>query len=302
MIITELSGGVGNQMFQYAIGYANAKRLKTRYYFYTRWYELSERRPEYISLRRFELDAFSLSTKPLPEKEWQLIQQGLLKFTTIQETPNPEGTRNFDPAIIANITKFTFLSGLWHTAKYFTGYEDALRKEFRFASPPTDPEIIKYTELIASKPNSVSLHVRLGDYVSLDWMNKIASGVCDTEYYHKAIQHIIDASSQPVNIFVFSDDIRNVKNHISFKHDVTLIETSAHIRSTESMRLMSLCDHNIIANSTFSWWGAWLNDNPEKIIIAPDPWFNVTDRMAEGAHIDTIPEGWVKIGKQRAEI
>ncbi len=286
MVITELTGGVGNQMFQYAMGYATAKRLKTRCYLDTYWYKTQDQ-------RCVELGSFSISAKLLPAKEWQLIQQGLLKLTKIKE---PQGKTSFNPAT-ANITNFTFLSGYWQTEKYFAGYKDALRKEFSFASPPTDPNIIKYAELIASKPNSVSLHVRLGDYISNDIFNMIIQGICDTDYYHKAIQHIIDTTGQPVNIFVFSDDIRNVKNHISFKHDVTLVETSDHIPTTESMRLMSLCDHNIIANSSFSWWGAWLNDNPEKIVTAPDPWFNVTNVMPEGAHADIIPEGWVKIGK-----
>src|SRR5262245_48269614 len=136
---------------------------------------------------------------------------------------------------------------------------------------------------------SVSLHVRRGDYVRDPALNRI-HGTCSLEYYADAIDYV--AQRVPgARFFVFSDDLRWVEHNLPIRHPVEYVRHNTGQQGHEDIRLMSHCQHHIIANSGFSWWGAWLDPRPEKIVCAPARWF-ADDRYDTR---DVIPASWVKL-------
>jgi hypothetical protein len=133
--------------------------------------------------------------------------------------------------------------------------------------------------------NSVSIHVRRGDYLQL--INERLL-VCDSHYYERAIDEIARRIENPC-FFIFSDDIEWCKIQFSYLPEKTFIDWNRNFNSYKDMHLMSLCKYNIIANSSFSWWAAWLNNYPQKIVIAPRLWFN--DRQ----DLSYVPPSWIKV-------
>ena len=137
--------------------------------------------------------------------------------------------------------------------------------------------------------NSVSLHIRRGDYVSNPDTNS-ALGTCSLEYYRHCIEHIASNVENP-HFFLFSDDINWVRDNLKIKYPTTVVDGNSADTNYADLHLMSNCKHNIIANSSFSWWGAWLNNNPDKIIIAPKIWFANSPLTPK----EIIPENWLKL-------
>lgn len=185
-------------------------------------------------------------------------------------------------------TKSLILSGYWQSEKYFKSIECLVREKFVFRN------IDNKTKALASEIsslNSVSLHIRRGDYLG----HSLYSGVCTEEYYRNSVECLklqID-SKQDLKFFVFSDE-KDFATQFVNKLNVpaAIIERNTGIDSYKDMYLMSHCKHNIIANSSFSWWGAWLNKNPDKIIIAPKKWFGSS---SDDKYKDILPENWIKI-------
>ena len=135
----------------------------------------------------------------------------------------------------------------------------------------------------------MSLHVRRTDYVQNALTNKI-HGVCDQDYYASCVRYIGDQVSNP-HFFIFSDEPQWAKDNLMFDFPMTVVDCNDASRNYEDLRLMSTCKHNIIANSSFSWWGAWLNSNPNKIICAPKQWFTDSTRNTK----DLIPSNWIRL-------
>lgn len=177
----------------------------------------------------------------------------------------------------------SYLVGYWQSEKYFHHFEHQIRSDFKFFLPMNGKNT-QLSEEIA-KVNSVSLHVRRGDYVS-NKANSAIHGLCSIAYYQKAIEYISENVSEP-HYFIFSDDISWVKENLHIAHPCIFVENNFGSESYNDMRLMSLCQHNIIANSSFSWWGAWLNKNKNKIVVAPRKWF-ANDNVID----DLIPQSW----------
>ncbi len=179
-----------------------------------------------------------------------------------------------------------YLFGYWQSEKYFADCTEEIRQAFTFK-----PSLLRENSNIADQilnVNAISLHVRRGDYVS-DLKN-IFIGVCTLDYYQNAIAYIKSIVDSPV-FYIFSDDIDWVKTHLVVDSPTVFVRHNQGTESYNDMRLMSLCQHHIIANSSFSWWGAWLNTNPYKIVIAPRRWF-------ASDHFDTsdlLPSSWIKI-------
>ncbi|MDB5245586.1 MAG: glycosyl transferase family 11, partial [Parcubacteria group bacterium] len=138
---------------------------------------------------------------------------------------------------------------------------------------------------------SVSVHIRRGDYVA---NQKVAAsyGPCTEAYYNRAAKEIVERTGSPT-WFVFSDDIDWVKDTLTFPGTVIYVSGEA-ANDQEELLLMAACAHNVIANSSFSWWGAWLNQNPEKIVVAPSPWFDTRQKD----HKDLLPSSWTLIPKK----
>lgn len=175
-----------------------------------------------------------------------------------------------------------YIDGYWQSERYFFEYADKIRAEFTLKLPFSEKnaEIVEYI----SQVNAVSLHIRRGDYVSN--AKNAYIGICSLDYYKTAINYIKNRVEKPI-FFIFSDDINWVKNNLQTDAKSVFVDHNSGAESYNDMRLMSLCKHHIIANSSFSWWGAWLNPNPEKIVIAPKKWF-ASDIKSD----DLIPTNW----------
>ena len=294
-----LRGGVGNQMFQHAAGFALAKKNNAELFLDTTF--LNDRFPRSeFTYRTFDLDIFSLSAPrltvlskissviPIPGF-WLGLDVFFMetkKIFGIAGIAREKKNCVFDPEIARTKGSAT-LFGFWQSEKYFTEVADDVRNEFRFKEPLRG-EAAALAEQIKSS-NSVSLHVRRGDYIKFESMKKI-TGDTDLPYYHKAISYIAERVSAP-HFFVFSDDLAWCRENLKIPFPATYCdEKTAGPKSAFHLELMSLCKYNVIANSTFSWWGAWLNRNPGKIVVAPARW-----RVDSSEEEDIIPAGWVKL-------
>tara|TARA_R110001592_G_scaffold317062_2_gene593722 strand:+ start:1266 stop:2012 length:747 start_codon:yes stop_codon:yes gene_type:complete len=205
--------------------------------------------------RPFKLDEF-------PNIEVKMLKEFYNGFLTVSD--------NFKYSEIITHGRDIFLNGYWQSEKYFKDNEKLIRNTFEIN------ESINYT--VPDK--SVSLHIRRGDYLNSNGYHPVQT----IEYYKKAIDKVGDYDK----LFILSDDITWCKENVIFDN-VVFVEGQNEI---QDLKVMSLCDHNIIANSSFSWWGAWLNDNPNKIVICPCNWLGNNVNLNTS---DIIPEGWLKV-------
>lgn len=181
-----------------------------------------------------------------------------------------------------NFRKTKYLDGYWQSEKYFGVHSDTIRNDFKF--PLLDIKNKDYADKILQS-EAISIHIRMGDYVN----HPLHGGICTLDYYHKAIDLIKSKVINP-KFFVFSNDIEWCENNLDLL-DANYITGNDGENSFRDMQLMSICKHNIIANSSFSWWGAWLNSNPDKIVIAPNKWFNDPTINTK----DLLPDSWIQI-------
>jgi hypothetical protein len=294
MIVTLLKGGLGNQMFQYATGKRLAKVNNTKLFICPDWLEEAH---EGVTKRVYELDSLNVDenlikrssfvvAEPDPSVKVKVYRytKGLLK-PRLQ--PYAEKGLSFDKQVL-KLADNTFLDGFWQNEKYFRDIRGILLKEFE---PKTEVSAKnhRYLENIRSC-ESISLHIRRGDYISNPEAKKF-HGLTPLEYYHAAFNKIRNSrKGQPLEIFVFSTDLDWCRKNLKFDCPVTFVEGNK--KGADDMRLMKNCKHNILANSSFSWWGAWLNQNPNKIVIAPKIWF--LDEQAN-REMDNIPKEWVRL-------
>jgi hypothetical protein len=180
-----------------------------------------------------------------------------------------------------------YLSGYWQSDKYFRKYSSHIRSDFNFCQN-LSAENLNLSQKI-SQVNAVSVHIRRGDYIANSKTKSVLNS-CTLEYYYAAINFLLQKIKNPY-LFIFSDDISWTKNNLKVTLPCEFIENNQGQNSFVDMQLMSLCQHHIIANSSFSWWGAWLGVNPHKIVIAPAKWFVSGKRISK----DLIAEGWLAI-------
>ena len=180
-----------------------------------------------------------------------------------------------------------WLSGNWQSEKYFRSIASIIKKEFQVVNA------LKGKNLEMAKKiqncNSVCVHIRRGDYVSNKEIHKV-HGVCNPDYYTRTIERIKQEKKAP-HFFVFSDDMIWAKSNLNITAPTTFIDHNSSKTAYEDFRLMSLCENHIIANSSFSWWSAWLSDDKDKIVLAPAKWFNSSKRDSK----DLLPQEWLKI-------
>lgn len=177
-----------------------------------------------------------------------------------------------------------YLMGNWQTEKYFEKVNETIRADFSFRLPPSG----RNAELVDQISNSmaVSLHLRRGD-IAANPASLAIHGLCSLDYYRLAIEYVVARVSNPT-FYIFSDDMPWVRENLHIEHPCFYIDHNQSVESYNDMRLMSLCRHHIIANSSFSWWGAWLNPSADNINIAPKKWFANTEHNFQ----DLIPERW----------
>jgi hypothetical protein len=286
MVIVHLKGGLGNQLFQYAVARQIAHNhdvsLKLDLSFL-----LSDSPNKAYTHRDLELNKLNINAEIATEEEiqtlWKKRWQNLFQPTWIKEHGADLNKK------VLKASKSCYLDGFWQSEKYFLNIQEIIRKEFSFKELLEESHFLEWIKKIKSC-NSVSIHFRRGDYVQ----NAIANqyhGVCSIDYYQKSVQLIFQKVLNPV-FFVFSDDIQWVKNNFWIDFPVYFVEKSDENRHSD-FQMMSLCKHNIIANSSYSWWAAWLNSNENKIVISPEKWFENPYRQAQ-IH-DLIPEKWIKM-------
>jgi hypothetical protein len=186
---------------------------------------------------------------------------------------------------VGSLLGYTYFDGYWQSWRYLVGIEQQLRSEFTPKSVLS--EKTRKTIESAKTSTSVFVGIRRGDYLATSWAKK-HYGHFGQDYFDKAIQIIKEKVSDPV-LYVFSNDIPWVKENLTFDCEVRYREDADQTSDIEELFIMSSCKHAIIVNSTFYWWGAWLIDNPDKIIIAPKDWF------ADGSPIDIVPPNWIKL-------
>ncbi|MFZ2150098.1 MAG: alpha-1,2-fucosyltransferase [Minisyncoccia bacterium] len=281
MITVRLKGGLGNQMFQYALGRALSIKNNTTLGLDIGFYDMNLN-PK----RQYDLEVFNIAGKVLEQKEIPFLYRFCHKSKILDKITRygfKEKSFDFDPQIFCRGSSL-YIDGYWQSPKYFEDFEDEIRKDFTLKNPPVQniEDLAKEIEHI----NSVCVHVRRGDYVG----NKNHE-IVDNEYYIKGIEYIKNHASVD-KIYVFSDDIEWCKNSLKFEFSTVFVDSVyAGEKGEGHMFLMSKCKNFIIANSSFSWWAAWLSNNKEKIVICPKQWFPDKSIYTN----DLIPKEWVRI-------
>jgi hypothetical protein len=296
MIVVRLWGGLGNQMFQYAaarrLAHVNGAALKLD----TGWF--GNEAPGDTS-RRYELGVFRIDAgfasagearrlRGPDIRRWPRIVKKLVAVVGYAGRRSYVGEKHyhFDPEIL-RLKGDIYLDGYWQSEKYFRDAAEVIRNDFRLKPAPegANRELMRKI----GECESVSLHFRRGDYVTN--VNAAAyHGTASLDYYAAAIDAILSRVGSP-RLFVFSDEPEWVKRNLKAHLPVTYVEGNGEANAAEDLRLMSACRHHIIANSSFSWWGAWLGGNPGKVVVAPRKWFNAGNADTK----DLIPEGWLRI-------
>ena len=288
MIIINLKGGLGNQMFQYACGRSLALKNNDTLKLEIDGLERANKIGDIY--RSFGLSAFAIEKNiataaevqafkypyGVVSKGWRWIKARILKQLYVV----------YEPSVL-NWKGNIFLDGYFQSPQYFETNRKILLNEFTLVNPLSPAGTTYETQIQTT--TSVSLHVRRGDYIKNPRV-LAEFGVCSLSYYQTAIAHI-KTTHPNSTFFVFSDDITWVRENLDIGSDAVFV-SDATITDYQELILMSKCEHNIIANSSFSWWGAWLNQNYDKIVITPTPWF-------ETAAFDKnlIPQTWIQLPK-----
>lgn len=289
MIIIRFQGGLGNQLFQYAL-YKELQYLGKEVYADLSIFEREE------EIREFELGKLGIKvTVADPKLVKKMCPSGQDIFTKIiknticrKHFTKEKNSYIFDSSFLKCDNQY--LIGYWQTEKYFQDVKVQLRKEINFL-PLEDEKNTMILDKIHST-NAVSVHMRFGDYVN----NSIYDNICTDRYYSTAIEEMKRIHEDAV-FYVISDDIERAK--VVLDNDTyEYIDWNGGNNCYYDMKLISQCRHNIIANSSFSWWGTWLNDNKAKTVIAPSIWLNgvITDDIEMASWIKVTPEGEMLCG------
>lgn len=288
MIVINLKGGTGNQLFQYAPGRHLAIKNNDTLKLDINGLERANKVGDIY--RPFQLSAFAVVQNIATPEEVRRLKYpyGIISkaWRWISFKLSKDKNTLFHPQIL-NRKGDIYLDGYWQSPLYFDEIRDTLLTEITLKEPFSAPAAAYATQI--SVTNSVSLHARRGDYVKNPRIHK-EFGICSKGYYERAMREMEKLTPSPT-YFVFSDDIDWVKENLPVGEKAVFVKDPA-ITDVEELLLMSMCKHNIIANSSFGWWGAWLNKNPQKVVAAPTPWF-------DGPPYDQtlIPPTWIQLPK-----
>ena len=282
MIIANIYGGLGNQLFQYAAGKALADYHNVLLKIDTSFYASQK-------YRDFALDKFHTNYLIASPDDVRMVRNnGLLSKAYQRLLPVYKRSSLMEPCYFFYDGFFrgrsqAFISGLWQSEKYFNSINGVIRREFIVKS-----ELVGHLKEKAEEIKnevSVSVHIRRGDYLLAKALSALPK-----DYYDKALSLILQRAGD-AKVYFFSDDIEWVKENIDISTPHEFISGTVAKSSIEDFYLMQHCRHNIIANSTFSWWAAWLNKNEEKIVVAPKTWFSHVDNNTH----DLIPKEWYRV-------
>jgi len=285
MIVSKIRGGLGNQLFEWAAGFALAKTHETDLFLDLSVFERNK-------IRDFELEKLSLPFKVADESLVDQVKQNNIYRQLYY---------HFDPDFFSSPDN-TFLRGYFCSERYFAPaidqIKDYLVESIELVSMSTNQ--VRMLDTI-KKRESIAIHIRRGDYVSNDTYNQFF-GTCSLDYYAEAVNKVIQLSEVKDPLFVvFSDDLQWAEENLALENDVVFVDVNRGGDDYLDMLFMAKCDHAIIANSTFSWWSAWINPNPSKVVIAPSRWFQTNYRekqkgaWIQSSHYDTkdlFPNEW----------
>jgi hypothetical protein len=292
MVMVLLQGGLGNQLFQYATGRAVAARHKVPLLLDLGALEKDPRRS--YRLGHYNVCAAIASPEQVAERiGYDRKKSKLHPLRWIGRAARPlKGhiiyARQFQfDARVMNAPANAYLAGYWSSARYFEGIAPLLRKELTVREEPDEFNAALAGQI--RECEAVSVHVRRTDYVT-DLGTNRHHGALGREYYAAAVEYLTARVAEP-HFFVFSDDTAWTRANLAFSHPATFVEHNGAARDYEDLRLMALCGHHILANSSFSWWGAWLGTRREPVVVAPKRWF------ADGKHDtrDLYLPGWTRL-------
>ena len=273
MVIVRLTGGLGNQMFQYAASRALADRLGVELLLDTRAFEHALAFQDYTR-RAYALSPFKLRARlatAAEMKHWPVwvVEIGMrLRFLHFFFRHwHFESAITYDPSV-RTLHQPVCLVGYWQSERYFIDVADKIRADFTLSEPlcGTNAELLQ----LADSVGSVGVHVRRGDFASLNNAAKV-HGLCSVDYYRRAID-LVRGRCRECHFLVFSDDPQWARAELQLESSAIFVTGNAE-KPEQDLALMSACKHHIIANSSFSWWAAWLGYSPDQIVIAPSPWY-----------------------------
>jgi hypothetical protein len=294
VIVAKLQGGHSNQLFQYATARCLAVRRGAEVRLDAHWFGSIA---EGDTPRSYELDGYRFDQRLIQPERFDLADDWSragrrLRFPALKPRRRTlrryrqEG-HGFDPRVL-DLPDDTYLEGWWQDERYFEEIRPLLLEELELRDPPTERDV-DWLRLIRDGA-SVSMHVRRGDYVT-NPAARAFHGVLEPSYYHAALARLIEVSSERrVTVFVFSDDLDWCRRELRFEHPTSYVDSGN--TGAADMRLMKHCKHHIVANSSFSWWGAWLSDHPRKVVVAPVTWF--ADAQAN-VETEIVPASWVRV-------
>jgi len=291
MIISKLKGGLGNQLFQYATGFSLAKKLDAPFKIDVSGYEKSISARE--TARNLDINDFSISANVASDDEILEIKYPKGIISRIGRVIEKKLLKNYyvdwHPQVLLK-TGNVYLDGYFQSDKYFQSEVGAIFEQFSLRQQWLDP-IQEIVELINQCNRSVSLHIRRGDYAGDSRVSRLFL-VCNAQYYQRAISYFLERIPD-CNFYIFSDDVQWVEHNLLLPSRATFISSengdTNRLRPSQELVLMSKCKHHILSNSSFSWWGAYLNQSKEKIVLAPDIWNN--------GYVDQpniAPEAWIR--------
>lgn len=264
MIVVKLHSGLGNQLFQYALGRNLALKYQTKLI-------LDIERFSRDNLRDYKLKYFHtcgkvvdnyLSAKFLLRDPVYYLKAKTTRWQSVND-------KVWEPTEIEEIPDNSILRGYWPSEEYFKNIRELLLAEFELRADYKDAQYATVEKRI-KETQSVALHFRRGDYLHAE--NKDIFGLLGLHYYERAMRHMHEKVANP-HYFIFSDDISWVKENFNLPNSYEFVSDPALLQDVQEFSLMRACKHHIIANSTFSWWAAWLNSNPHKIVIQPETWY-----------------------------
>jgi len=286
MITVRLLGGLGNQLFQYATGRALSLRLGVPLAIDDREAKRAEHTWLQPALHHF--DTHALGGAPLPPDRTKRLRYAAWRAFG----RSPQFLRETDlgvNAAIMNAADNVYLHGYFQSELYFQDFKEQIRDDLKVMTPPS-AENADWLLRLRETSGATAVHLRRGDYVA-DAKAAATHGSVGPDYYARGIGELEARLGRELELFVFSNDPDWCRETLSLPRPFTVIGHNSADDHYEDLRLMAACQHHIIANSTFSWWGAWLGASPTQTVIAPEQWFGVGARQ----NPDILPEHWLAI-------
>lgn len=275
MKIVRIDGGLGNQMFCYAFALSLRESSGEEVLIDSHRYAFFPNHNGYELDKLFELECREATCRELWKvtiPAYSVFQSRILQRLPHRRTEIREDYNKFYSTLVAEHPDGYYI-GNWQCADYFHKYRDSILKEFEWKNALDERNLV-FTQQLIDNENSISIHIRRGDYLSEPHFR----GICELDYYEKAIKTAYQHCSKKTHFVIFSNDIEWCKDNIAPLIEdgtITYVDWNTGMDSHKDIRLMSVCRINIIANSSFSWWAAYLNQRADKIVIAPDRWINL---------------------------